>query len=126
MSTIERVELHAFSFEVENLGLGAHPAASVGNMVFQAGSKLTANRFAVRIYCGDGVRGEYVTHWVGTPSALGQAQMLAPNLIGRDPEQRELIWDDLKRELRAYDHRCFRSVCYSWHPTPTLSGSGSG
>ncbi len=104
MSTIDRVELHAFSFEVENLGLGAHPAAGVGNMVYQRGSELTVNRFAVRIDCDDGARGEYVTHWVGTPSALGQAQMLAPNLIGRDPEQRELIWDDLKRELRAYDH----------------------
>ena len=30
--------------------------------------------------------------------------MLAPHLIGRDPEQREIIYDDLKRELRAYDH----------------------
>ena len=30
--------------------------------------------------------------------------MLAPMLLGRDPEQRELIYDDLKRELRAYDH----------------------
>ncbi len=45
-----------------------------------------------------------MTHWVGTPSTLGQMQMLAPNLIGRDPEERELIYDDLKREVRAYDH----------------------
>jgi L-alanine-DL-glutamate epimerase-like enolase superfamily enzyme len=104
MSTIDRIELHAFTFKVEHLGLGAHPAAGVGNMVYQANSHLTASRFGVRIQCDDGVSGEYVTHWVGTPAALAQAQMLAPNLIGRDPEQRELIWDDLKRELRAYDH----------------------
>ena len=30
--------------------------------------------------------------------------MLAPHLLGRDPESREQIYDDLKRELRAYDH----------------------
>ena len=30
--------------------------------------------------------------------------MLAPFLIGRNPEQREQIYDDLKRELRAFDH----------------------
>ena len=43
-------------------------------------------RFAVRIRCDDGAEGEYVTHWVGTPSTFGQVQMLAPYLLGRDPE----------------------------------------
>jgi L-alanine-DL-glutamate epimerase-like enolase superfamily enzyme len=104
MSKIDRVEIHAFSFEVGNMGLGTHPAAGVGNMVYMPGSKLTANRFAARICCDDGLQGEYVAHWVGTPSTLGQAQMLAPNLLGRDPEQRSIIYDDLKREARAYDH----------------------
>jgi L-alanine-DL-glutamate epimerase-like enolase superfamily enzyme len=101
---IDRVEIHVFSFEVANLGLGIHAAAGVGNMVYMAGSKLKASRFAVRIRCDDGAQGEYVTHWVGTPSTLGQTQMLAPGLLERDPEQRALIYDDLKREVRAYDH----------------------
>lgn len=104
MSIIQRVEVHAFTFEKANLGLGKHSAAGVGNMIYLPGSKLKAQRFAVRILCDDGAQGEYVTHWVGTPSTLGQVQMLAPNLIGRDPEERELIYDDLKREVRAYDH----------------------
>ncbi len=104
MSKIDRVELHAFSFEVEDLGLGAHAAAGVGNMVYKKGSTLPSSRFAVRIRCDDGAEGAYVTHWVGTPSALGQAQMLAPNLLGREAEGRGLIYDDLKREVRAYDH----------------------
>lgn len=104
MSTINRVEIHVFTFDVNNLGLGAHSAAGVGNMIYQAGSKLKASRFAVRIACDDGAQGEYVTHWVGTPSTLGQVRMLAPNLLGRDPEAREQIYDDLKREVRAYDH----------------------
>ena len=104
MSTIERVEIHAFSFDVNNVGLGAHSASGVGNLIHLPGAKTKASRFAVRILCDDGAQGEYVTHWVGTPSTLGQVQMLAPNLIGRDPEERELIYDDLKREVRAYDH----------------------
>ncbi len=104
MSIINRVELHAFTYPVENLGLGKHAASGVGNMVYMQGSKLNMTRYAVRIGCDDGAQGEYVTHWVGTPSTFGQMQMLAPNLLGRDPEERELIYDDLKREVRAYDH----------------------
>jgi L-alanine-DL-glutamate epimerase-like enolase superfamily enzyme len=104
MSKITRVEIHAFTFETADLGLGAHAAAGVGNLIYQPGGRLTTQRFAVRICCDDGAQGEYVTHWVGTPATLGQVQMLAPNLLGRDPEGRALIYDDLKREIRAYDH----------------------
>ena len=104
MSIINRVEIHTFSFDIDNVGLGAHSATGVGNLIHLPGAKFKATRFAIRILCDDGAQGEYVTHWVSTPSTLGQMQMLAPNLIGRDPEERELIYDDLKREVRAYDH----------------------
>jgi L-alanine-DL-glutamate epimerase-like enolase superfamily enzyme len=103
MSKIDRVEIDEFTFEVRNIGL-EQASAGVGNMAYVAGSIFTAKRYAVRIHCDDGLEGAYVTHWVGTPSALAQTLMLAPLLIGRDPEQREQIYDDLKRELRAYDH----------------------
>ena len=52
----------------------------------------------------NGLRGEYVTHWVGSSAALGQTLMLAPYLIGREAEEREGIYDDLKREARQFDH----------------------
>lgn len=104
MSRIDRVEIHVFSFDVADLSLGAHSAAGVGNLIYARGGSLTTTRFAVRISCDDGAQGEYVSHWVGTPATLGQVRMLAPNLLGRDPEQRALIYDDLKREVRAYDH----------------------
>ncbi len=104
MSQIERVELTAFTFEVPDLSLGGHAGAGVGNLIYKAGSRLPVTRYAVRLLCDDGAEGAYVTHWVGTPSTFGQMQMLAPNLVGRDPERREIIWDDLKREARAYDH----------------------
>ena len=104
MTKIDRVDLHAFTFEVPDLSLGGHAAAGVGNLIYQAGGSLTVTRYALRIRCDDGTEGAYVTHWVGTPATFGQIKMLAPCLIGRDPGQRALIWDDLKREARAYDH----------------------
>ena len=103
MSRIDRVEIREFSFDTPDIGL-EQAAAGIGNMAFVKGSTHTTRRFAVRISTDDGAAGEYVTHWVGTPASLAQAVMLAPLLPGRDPDGRELIHDDMKRELRAYDH----------------------
>ena len=104
MVKISKVVLTSFRYEVEGLSLPAHGAAGVGNLVARQGGRMPATRWAIRISCDDGSEGAYVTHWVGTASSFGQAQMLAPHLIGRDPDTREQIWDDLKREVRAYDH----------------------
>jgi L-alanine-DL-glutamate epimerase-like enolase superfamily enzyme len=104
MTRITRVELTSFRFEVEGLSLPRHGAAGVGNLIALKGGRMPAVRWAVRIFCEDGSEGAYVTHWVGTAASFAQAQMLAPHLIGRDPDTREQIWDDLKREVRAYDH----------------------
>ncbi len=104
MTTVSRVEIRPFHFTVPDMSLGVHSATGVGNMVYAQGAVLRATRYAVRISCDDGTQGEYVTHWVGTPSTLGQMQMLAPLLVGRNPERREFIWEELKRESRAYDH----------------------
>ena len=104
MTRIARVTLTLFGFDLPGLGLPAHGAAGVGNIVAAPGGTLTQQRWAVRIETDDGARGAYVTHWGGTPASFGQALMLAPHLIGRDPDAREAIWQDLRRELRAYDH----------------------
>jgi L-alanine-DL-glutamate epimerase-like enolase superfamily enzyme len=103
MSRITEVSVVPFTFEVRDLGLGAHAAMGVSNLQYQKGASLRVMRYAVKIRTDDGLTGEYVTHWVGTHGALGQTLMLAPHLLGRDPEHRELIYDDFKRELRAYD-----------------------
>ena len=104
MTRITSVELSSFRFEVEGLGLPGHGAAGVGNLIAKKGERFPAQRWAVRVETDEGARGEYVTHSVGTPSSLGQATMLAPHLVGRDPDPREEIWQDLRREIRAYDH----------------------
>ena len=104
MSIISRVEVTPFTFRIGGLSLGEHRAMGVSNLLADKDGQLTVMRYAVRIVCQDGAEGQYVTHWVGTQAALGQTVMLAPHLLGRDAEQREAIYDDLKRELRAYDH----------------------
>ncbi|MGH7106392.1 MAG: hypothetical protein ACREFT_07775, partial [Acetobacteraceae bacterium] len=78
MDRIARVELSLFRFEVAGVGLPAHGAAGVGNMVAVKDGRLPCQRWAVRIETAGGARGEYVTHWVGTRSAFAQAAMLAP------------------------------------------------
>jgi L-alanine-DL-glutamate epimerase-like enolase superfamily enzyme len=103
MSRIDRVEIHEFTFEVSNLGR-LPTASGVASMSYVRGGRFKTSRYALRILTDDGLQGEYVTHWVGTPAALAQTRMLAPYLIGRDPEQRELIYDDLKHAIKSYDH----------------------
>jgi L-alanine-DL-glutamate epimerase-like enolase superfamily enzyme len=104
MSRIVEVSIIPFQFAVEGLGLGGHAAMGVSNVQSMPGATLQVMRYGVEMRCDDGATGRYVTHWVGTQGSLGQAIMLAPHLLGRDPERREEIYDDLKRELRAYDH----------------------
>jgi L-alanine-DL-glutamate epimerase-like enolase superfamily enzyme len=104
LSRIDRIELTEFGFEVEGIGLPGHGAAGVGNVVARKGSRFGARRWAVRLLTDDGAEGAYVTHWIGTPASFAQAAMLAPHLVGRDPDTREQIWQDLRREVRAYDH----------------------
>ncbi len=111
MSKIDRVEIHEFSFEVRNLGVRP-TAAGVAGMSYVSGGRLKTKRYAIRIRTNDGLQGEYITHWVGTPASLGQTRMLAPRLIGRDPEQRELIYDDLKHAIKAYDQHGSGSTRY--------------
>ena len=100
MTRIDRVQVHEFNFETTNLGWDG----SGFNLVYQADNVLTLSKYAVSIDTDDGLRGEYVALWGGSIMALGQTLMLAPHLPGRDPHQRELIFNDLKRALRQYDH----------------------
>jgi L-alanine-DL-glutamate epimerase-like enolase superfamily enzyme len=101
MSIIEKIEIRSFTFEVPNRALGGNKSVGVGNGIFKKGASLPMTRYAVAIETDDGARGEYVTHWVGTAAAMAQTVMLAPRLIGREAEDREDIFGDCKRELRA-------------------------
>ncbi len=103
MARIREVEIVEFKFTVANLGLSAESARAVYNIGYKPGGGLELTKYAVVIRSDDGAEGQYVTHWGGTRASMAQTLALAPNLIGRDPDTREEIWNDMKRELRQHD-----------------------
>ena len=100
MSLIKRVEVHEFTYQVEDVGVDAGGF----DLVQKPGGRRPMSKFAIAIETDDGSRGEYVGLWGATSMALAQVLYLAPHLIGRDALQRELIYDEFKRALRQYDH----------------------
>jgi L-alanine-DL-glutamate epimerase-like enolase superfamily enzyme len=106
MSTIDRVEVHEFTFDLADVGWDAGGF----NIVYQPGNTLTLSKYATVIRTADGGRGEYVALWGGTPMALAQTLALAPHLLGRDAHQRERIYDDFKRAHRQFDHMGFGCI----------------
>ena len=103
MARICEVEIAEFKFTVANLGVSAESARAVYNIGYTPGGNLELTKYAVIIRSDDGAEGQYVTHWGGTRASMAQTLALAPNLIGRDPDTREEIWNDMKRELRQHD-----------------------
>lgn len=103
MTKICAVTLTQFSFPVRNLA-AAKRGDSIGGLCYAPGAKTDIEKQAVCIETEDGCRGEYVLNWGASPSTLAQMQMLAPMLLGRHAEHRQGIYDDLKRELRQFDH----------------------
>ncbi len=100
MSTIVRVEVHEFGFDARNL---ARDGASQA-VAYSKGTTTRLGKYAVSIHTEDGGRGDYVALWVATRSSLGQTLMLAPRLIGKDARERIAIYEDLKRDIRQFDH----------------------
>ena len=100
MSKITKVEVHEFDFEAENLARDG----VAQTLTYRRGSRIRIAKYAVVIETADGLRGEYVTHWVGLKSALAQTLMLAPRLIGKDARERIAVYEDFKRDIRQFDH----------------------
>ncbi len=103
MPTITKVSITEFTFEVDNIGLEV-AAAGNGNVAYVKGARYPTQKIAIRIETDTGVTGEYVVNWASSPSAMGQATMLVPLLIGNNPHRREKLYEEMKRELPAYDH----------------------
>ena len=100
MSAIVRVEINVFEFEAKNLARDG----VAQTITYCKGSSIRVTKHAIVIRTADGGRGEYVTHWVATAATLGQMQMLAPRLVGKDARERIAIYEDLKRDIRQFDH----------------------
>lgn len=97
-SQIAKVEIHEFGYAVDGLGIDAS-----GNRCVILGERSQLTAFAVVIETNDGERGEYCSVHSGKNGAMvGQVKALAPTLLGEDAEEREAIYNKLKRIHRHY------------------------
>ena len=95
MSTISRVTVQTYQYELDDFGGSM--------MVYEKGATLVMTKFVVVVETDDGLRGEYAPHFGASPSALAQATEMAPYLIGKDAEHRTKIYEDLKHMFRHFD-----------------------
>ena len=97
MTRISRIEIHEYEYAVEGLARDSN-----WNLVAEPGSRTRMTNFVVTIEADDGSRGEYAAMFGGKRAQLGQVLMLPVFLLGRDPDRREAIWDDMKRAQRQF------------------------
>src|SRR5581483_734619 len=93
---IQRVEVHQFQWEHENLGY----AYNGFNWVYMPGSKVIRTDYLLQIFTDQGIVGEFVG---GGTADYAQMATWVYYLLGRNPLQRELIYNDVKRALRKQD-----------------------
>jgi L-alanine-DL-glutamate epimerase-like enolase superfamily enzyme len=97
MDAIQRVEIHEYEYVVEHLHLGKGH-----HRHFKRGAKTTMKNFVVVIRSKLGAVGEYACSFGGKRAILAQVLMTAPMLIGRDPDHREALYNDMKRHTRQW------------------------
>ncbi|QUH03640.1 mandelate racemase [Saccharopolyspora erythraea] len=93
---IERVRVDRAKFEMKDFA--KHPTGF--SLVYEPGSRKEVSAYAVRIFTDDGVVGEYVG---GNSVAAAQVSMFGKYLVGKNPFERERIYNDVKRQLRKFD-----------------------
>jgi L-alanine-DL-glutamate epimerase-like enolase superfamily enzyme len=114
---ITRLAVHQYAFEVQDLGVDYNGF----NHVYQPGSHARHTGYIFTIETDAGITGEYVG---GNPVSYAQVGMVAHYLLGRDPLQRELIYNDLKRALRKHDRFGIGPIdCALWDIAGKLYGA---
>ena len=93
---ITRIAVHKVAWETADMGRDYNGF----NHVYEKGSVAKHAGYVLRIDTDQGVSGEYVG---GTAVSYAQVGMAAEYLLGRNPLERELIYNDLKRALRKLD-----------------------
>src|SRR5437764_2464545 len=93
---ITRIRVHQYQYEVADLG----PDYNGFNQVYEPGGKHRYMGHLVAVETDAGITGEYSG---GDASAMAQIGMFADYLLGRNPLERELIHNDVKRACRKND-----------------------
>ena len=93
---ITRVEVHQFEWESHDLGFDYNGF----NLVYAPGNKITRGGHVLRLVTDQGLAGEYLG---GSAADYAQMAGWVRYLLGSNPLQRELIYNDVKRALRKND-----------------------
>jgi len=96
--TITKIEVHRYQTERHNLAPDDYYNGF--NQVYKEGAVLRGTGHILQIHTDAGITGEFVG---GGESDYAQMGMFAHYLIGKNPLQRELIFNDVKRALRKVD-----------------------
>ncbi len=96
---ITRIEIHAIEWETRDLGKDYNGF----NLIYHPGNLLRSRGHVLRIETDAGVAGEYGRPFGGDESTYAQVRSVASYLVGKNPLERELIYNDLKRGMRKLD-----------------------
>ncbi len=96
--TITKIEVHTYQWESRDLAPDDYYNGF--NLVYKPGAKLTRTGRILQIHTDAGITGSFVGGGAGDYAQMG---IFARYLIGKDPLQRELIFNDVKRALRKVD-----------------------
>lgn len=96
--SITGIEIVEFGWEVENLSKDDYYNGF--NLVYKQGARQKMTGHILLVHTSAGITGEFCG---GTRTDYAQMEMYTDYLIGRNPLQRELIYNDLKRALRKLD-----------------------
>lgn len=95
---ITSVEIRDFTYHIEDATSGGE------HLHYEPGESVTMPGFVLTIRTDEGVEGHYRA-FLFTPPMRSQVEMMARGyLIGRDPLEREGIWQDLWKGFRHTDH----------------------
>ena len=95
---ITGIDVHQYQWQAPNLG--ADDDYNGFNLVYQPGPGQPRTGYILQIHTDQGITGEFAG---GTAVDYAQIEMFTHYLLGRNPLERELIYNDVKRALRKYD-----------------------
>ena len=101
---IAEVELHEFTYELEDVG------SWHGHQVYDPGTTIEPPGLVVTIRTTDGLEGHYRAVTFSKQMRVGIEAAAPEFLIGRDPLEREGIWQELWRGFRHTDHMCIGPI----------------
>lgn len=93
---ITSIDAKICEFEIPDFGTDKNGTS----LIYTPGNKKKVKSCAIQIHTNEGITGEFVG---GEPVAFAQLCMFANDMIGKDPTQRELIYNNAKRCLRKFD-----------------------